>query len=167
MCLTVFSISYLSKPIWIKNIPRWRLSPFICSNTSPVGARIRKTRMTRKAASMLITQETLEDLQTYLNIFLRIAILLSRALGKILMNIKICRWDKCERGLKCNKCHTTVERLYHPDKYKRIFCDVCYFHFINLEVQMQQVWDLCILPLSKGKAAGRKGTEELQETILP
>ena len=22
------------------------------------------------------------------------------------------------------KCHTTVERLYHPDKYKRIFCDV-------------------------------------------
>ena len=33
-------------------------------------------------------------------------------------------WDKCEKGLKCNKCHTTVERLYHPDKYKRIFCDV-------------------------------------------
>lgn len=34
------------------------------------------------------------------------------------------RWDKCDKGLKCNKCHTTVERLYHPDKYKRIFCDV-------------------------------------------
>ena len=33
-------------------------------------------------------------------------------------------WDKCDKGLKCNKCHTTVERLYHPDKYKRIFCDV-------------------------------------------
>ena len=26
-------------------------------------------------------------------------------------------------GLKCSKCHTTVERLYHPDKYKRIECD--------------------------------------------
>lgn len=33
-------------------------------------------------------------------------------------------WDKCSGGLKCNKCHTTVERLYHPDKYKRIYCDV-------------------------------------------
>ena len=32
-------------------------------------------------------------------------------------------WDKCPKGLKCNKCHTTVERLYHPDKYKRIMCD--------------------------------------------
>jgi hypothetical protein len=32
-------------------------------------------------------------------------------------------WDKCDKGLKCSKCHTTVERLYHPDKYKRIFCD--------------------------------------------
>lgn len=37
-------------------------------------------------------------------------------------------WDKCEKGLKCNKCHTTVERLYHPDKYKRIFCDVNKFN---------------------------------------
>jgi len=37
--------------------------------------------------------------------------------------IKGVGWDKCEKGLKCNKCHTTVERLYHPDKYKRIFCD--------------------------------------------
>ena len=32
-------------------------------------------------------------------------------------------WDYCERGIKCGKCHTTVERLYHPDKYKRIECD--------------------------------------------
>ena len=32
-------------------------------------------------------------------------------------------WDTCPRGLKCGKCHTTVERLYHPDKYKRIMCD--------------------------------------------
>ncbi len=32
-------------------------------------------------------------------------------------------WDKCEKGIMCNKCHTTVERLYHPDKYKRIYCD--------------------------------------------
>jgi hypothetical protein len=38
--------------------------------------------------------------------------------------IKGIGWDKCDKGLKCNKCHTTVERLYHPDKYKRIFCDV-------------------------------------------
>lgn len=37
--------------------------------------------------------------------------------------IKGIGWDKCEKGLKCTKCHTTVERLYHPDKYKRIFCD--------------------------------------------
>lgn len=32
-------------------------------------------------------------------------------------------WDYCENGIKCNKCHTTVERLYHPEKYKRIECD--------------------------------------------
>ena len=32
-------------------------------------------------------------------------------------------WDKCPNGILCGKCHTTVERLYHPDKYKRIFCD--------------------------------------------
>lgn len=32
-------------------------------------------------------------------------------------------WDQCPQGLKCQKCHTTVERLYHPDKYKRISCD--------------------------------------------
>ena len=29
-------------------------------------------------------------------------------------------WEKCPKGLKCDKAHTTVERLYHPDKYKRI-----------------------------------------------
>lgn len=40
--------------------------------------------------------------------------------------MNIYRWDKCDKGLKCNKCHTTVERLYHPDKYKRIFCDVSF-----------------------------------------
>lgn len=32
-------------------------------------------------------------------------------------------WDACPLALKCPKCHTTVERLYHPDKYKRIQCD--------------------------------------------
>lgn len=32
-------------------------------------------------------------------------------------------WEKCPKGLLCDKCHTTVERLYHPDKYKRINCD--------------------------------------------
>jgi len=32
-------------------------------------------------------------------------------------------WEMCPKGLFCNKCHTTVERLYHPDKYKRIYCD--------------------------------------------
>lgn len=32
-------------------------------------------------------------------------------------------WELCPKGLLCNKCHTTVERLYHPDKYKRIYCD--------------------------------------------
>ena len=32
-------------------------------------------------------------------------------------------WEMCPKGLLCNKCHTTVERLYHPDKYKRIYCD--------------------------------------------
>lgn len=32
-------------------------------------------------------------------------------------------WEMCPNGLYCNKCHTTVERLYHPDKYKRILCD--------------------------------------------
>ena len=45
-------------------------------------------------------------------------------------------WDQCPNGLKCGKCHTTVERLYHPDKYKRINCDklrcnkteICAFH---------------------------------------
>lgn len=32
-------------------------------------------------------------------------------------------WESCPKGLNCNKCHTTVERLYHPDKYKRVYCD--------------------------------------------
>lgn len=32
-------------------------------------------------------------------------------------------WDLCPRGLKCPKSHTSVERLYHPDKYKRVPCD--------------------------------------------
>ena len=32
-------------------------------------------------------------------------------------------WEQCPDGLNCKKCHTTVERLYHPDKYKRINCD--------------------------------------------
>ena len=32
-------------------------------------------------------------------------------------------WELCPSGLLCNKCHTTIERLYHPDKYKRIYCD--------------------------------------------
>lgn len=32
-------------------------------------------------------------------------------------------WELCPNGLLCNKCHTTIERLYHPDKYKRIYCD--------------------------------------------
>jgi len=32
-------------------------------------------------------------------------------------------WELCPNGLLCNKSHTTVERLYHPDKYKRINCD--------------------------------------------
>jgi hypothetical protein len=95
--------------------------------------------MTRKAASMLITLETSGDLQTSSNISLRTVKLSLRGLGKISMNYFWDRWDKCERGLKCNKCHTTVERLYHPDKYKRIFCDVSSTPFINIEVQMQQV----------------------------
>lgn len=50
-------------------------------------------------------------------------------------------WDKCPRGIKCSKCHTTVERLYHPDKYKRIMCDkqrcnkldICAFYHIMKE----------------------------------
>ncbi len=37
--------------------------------------------------------------------------------------IKGLGWDKCPNGVLCPKCHTTVERLYHPDKYKRIYCD--------------------------------------------
>lgn len=32
-------------------------------------------------------------------------------------------WELCPNGLLCPKAHTTVERLYHPDKYKRINCD--------------------------------------------
>jgi hypothetical protein len=32
-------------------------------------------------------------------------------------------WELCPNGLFCAKSHTTVERLYHPDKYKRINCD--------------------------------------------
>ena len=32
-------------------------------------------------------------------------------------------WEMCPNGILCNKCHTTVERLYHPDKYKRVNCD--------------------------------------------
>ena len=32
-------------------------------------------------------------------------------------------WSKCKDGILCKKCHTTVERLYHPDKYKRVQCD--------------------------------------------
>jgi hypothetical protein len=32
-------------------------------------------------------------------------------------------WELCPNGLLCDKSHTTVERLYHPDKYKRINCD--------------------------------------------
>ena len=32
-------------------------------------------------------------------------------------------WEQCPKGLLCDKSHTTVERLYHPDKYKRVNCD--------------------------------------------
>lgn len=32
-------------------------------------------------------------------------------------------WESCPRGLKCFKCHTMVERLYHPEKYKLVPCD--------------------------------------------
>jgi hypothetical protein len=50
-------------------------------------------------------------------------------------------WDLCPSGLRCGKCHTTVERLYHPDKYKRIQCDkqrcnkleICAFYHILRE----------------------------------
>ncbi len=57
-------------------------------------------------------------------------------------------WAQRPKGLKCPKCHTTVERLYHPDKYKRISCDklrcnkseICaFFHSIkekNLAIKL-------------------------------
>ena len=32
-------------------------------------------------------------------------------------------WELCPEGLLCKKCHTTVEKLYHPDQYKRKNCD--------------------------------------------
>jgi hypothetical protein len=81
--------------------------------------------MIQKVVSMLITWETSEDRLMYSNICQRTVRLWSRGLGNsYLIWITLFRWDKCENGLKCNKCHTTVERLYHPDKYKRIFCDV-------------------------------------------
>jgi hypothetical protein len=58
------------------------------------------------------------------------------------------RWEKCEKGLKCNKCHTTVERLYHPDKYKRIFCDVTFLILYPsyIEAKMQQIGYMRFLP---------------------
>jgi hypothetical protein len=45
-------------------------------------------------------------------------------------------WELCPNGLLCKKCHTTVEKLYHPDQYKRKNCDrhrcnqqeICAFH---------------------------------------
>lgn len=50
-------------------------------------------------------------------------------------------WELCPKGLLCNKSHTAVEKLYHPDKYKRTNCDrsrcnkseICAFHHNNEE----------------------------------
>jgi hypothetical protein len=55
-------------------------------------------------------------------------------------------WEQCPKGLLCNKCHTTVERLYHPDKYKRIYCDrsrcnkseICAFYHTQQESRHAQ-----------------------------
>ena len=32
-------------------------------------------------------------------------------------------WFICPNGILCKKCHTKVEKLYHPDNYKKISCD--------------------------------------------
>lgn len=81
--------------------------------------------MIQKAASMLTILVISDDLLIFLSTCQKIVKLSSKESGiKILFNLLLNRWDKCDKGLKCNKCHTTVERLYHPDKYKRIFCDV-------------------------------------------
>lgn len=98
--------------------------------------------MILRAASTLIILGTSEDLLMFSSTFLKTAILLSKELGKLFSSGRslrsysiLIRWDKCDKGLKCNKCHTTVERLYHPDKYKRIFCDV---HICNKLTWLQR-----------------------------
>ena len=82
--------------------------------------------MTQRVVSTHTIQETSGDHLKFLNICLKTVRHLSKELGNIdkYNLIDEYRWDKCDKGIKCNKCHTTVERLYHPDKYKRIFCDV-------------------------------------------
>jgi hypothetical protein len=32
-------------------------------------------------------------------------------------------WENCPKGLECDKCHSTFERLYHPCKYKLVYCE--------------------------------------------
>jgi hypothetical protein len=55
-------------------------------------------------------------------------------------------WELCPRGLFCPKCHTTVERLYHSEKYKRVYCDrsrcnkseICAFFHSKVERDLAQ-----------------------------
>ena len=106
--------------------------------------------MTQRVAFTLTILETSEDLRRFSSIFLRTVKLSLKGSGN--KKIYICyRWDKCEKGLKCNKCHTTVERLYHPDKYKRIYCDVSFQPLIIYRGQdaINQIFVLSITPKKK------------------
>ena len=35
--------------------------------------------------------------------------------------------EECAKGKNCQLCHSTVERLYHPSKYKALACEVYYY----------------------------------------
>jgi hypothetical protein len=123
VCLTFSTCNATCTMLTMKSV----LTCSICSSIKLHGAPTKRTRTIQRVVSTLITLEISEDLPSCLDMSLRTVTRLLRVSGKILIN-NFNSWDKCDKGLKCTKCHTTVERLYHPDKYKRIFCDVRYYH---------------------------------------
>ena len=77
-------------------------------------------------------------------------------------------WENCSEGLHCQYSHSTFERLYHPQRYKIVCCEVyrqCN-RFSATEENVSSRADVRVLPLDRGKAPGGGRGEQLCRPLL-
>ena len=98
--------------------PQWIQFHFIYIDTRPPTAHTSRKSMIGQSAYMPTDHKTLG------------AVLIRRPPDKYQYNAEDCPCllnstaEECAHGKMCENCHTTVERLYHPVKYKTLACEV-------------------------------------------